>query len=368
MVTMRKNEIGMMSKLIKGKSWFGILLLIGLITIFSGCINPQAGIDAQTRQTLQNAINTLGSQPGQWQNTMTVTIDELGRVGTTSAKEVLADVQSTYNGALGQTESASFCGADFIGHRLQQRLQAILHKYDNTTPEPKIVPVICTTNPADHISAGQSQVNDAGKTQYITYYGYDFLEFSKNQTFTADFEYGSGQIVNPNFGFVRIPHNYELVLDIQAADYRNVDRSKGPAVALKWGGQNVAWEGSSSILPVIIPTPTPTPTPNPTKWTWLNFEADQWGGIFSGWDQRHDYTEYIPIDSGWHWDGDTNSVKNSLTYTTSNWGSRGTPSAYVIDDPVLENGQVKVRIHVGAQPDGTSPHIYIKIGAQEIKD
>jgi hypothetical protein len=118
--------------------------------------------------------------------------------------------------------------------------------------------------------------------------------------------------------------------------------------------------------------------PKQTKWTWYNFEADQWGGITSGWDQRHDYTVYIPIDSGWHWDGDTNSVKNSLTYTTSSWGSRGPPSAYVIDDPVFVNGcvmgicvvGVKVNIHVGAGSDwaNPSPHIYITIRATEVQN
>jgi hypothetical protein len=246
-----------MDKLIKGKSWLSALLVIGLITIFSGCINPQAGIDAQTRQTLQNAIDTLGNQPGQWQNTMTVTIDELGHVGTASAKEVLADVQSTYNSALGQTQGTAFCGADFIGHRLQQRLQAILHKYDKTAPEPTIAPVVCSINPSDHIDAGPNPP----QTQLVTYYGYDFLEFSKNQTFTADLQYGSGQIVKPNFGFVNIPHNYELTLNIQAENYATVDRNQGPAVVLKWGGQKVGTESGQSALPVLIPTPTPKPTP-----------------------------------------------------------------------------------------------------------
>jgi hypothetical protein len=251
------------SKLIEWRVRFWILLLIVLIIIYSGCIIPDGGVkgglDDETQHVLQNGINELGSQPSRWQTTMENTIRELGRVGTTSAKEVLADVQSTYNGALGQTESTAFCGADFIGRRLQQRMQAILHKFDKNAPEPTIVPVICSTNPAVSIDAGPNPP----RTQVVTYYGYDFLEFSKTQAFAANLQYGSGQVLKPNFGFIRIPHNYELVLDIQAADYTNVDRAQGPAVVLKWGGQNVVGEGAQSALPVLIPTPTPIPVPPP---------------------------------------------------------------------------------------------------------
>jgi hypothetical protein len=246
-----------MAKSIKEKSRLSALLVIGLITIitiFSGCIQPPG--DDQTLQTLQNAIDMLDRQPGQWENTMKNTIDELGRIGTASSKEVLADVQSTYNSALGQTESTAFCGSDFIGHRLQQRLQAILHKYDETAPEPTIVPIICSTNPPDHIDAGPNPP----QTQLVVYYGYDFLEFS-DHNFTSELKYGSGQIVKQNFGFVNIPHNYELTLNIQGEvqTLASLDRNQGPAVVLKWGDQNVGTESGQSELPVLIPTPGPEP-------------------------------------------------------------------------------------------------------------
>ncbi len=231
------------------------------------------------------------------------------------------------------------------------------------------MPVICITNP-DHVDAGPNPP----QTQLLKYFGYDFLEFSKNNSFNATLEYGSGQIVKQNFGFVNILQNYELTLNIQGETQTlaSLDRNKGPAVVLRWGGKKVSTDSGQSAIPVLIPTPTPTPTPIPTKLVTLSFEADQWGGAFSCWDQRHDYTKDITIDQGWHWDGDVNSVKNSLTYTKSNWGGRGTPSVYLQQDPVLDNDNhnVKVIIHVGAGSDCTapSPHLYITINAREVKN
>jgi hypothetical protein len=130
-------------------------------------------------------------------------------------------------------------------------------------------------------------------------------------------------------------------------------------------------EDNNMMQRQITITKPPEP-PKETKWTSINFEANRWGcGVLEPCDQRFDYTADIPIETGWHWDGDSNSVKNSLTYSTSGWGVRSyPPSVYVIGDPVLENGKVKVIIHVGAAGDITNrnPHIYINIGANEVKN
>ena len=242
-----------MFKLIKHQNRWIALAMIGLM--ITGCIPQKVGVDDLTLQTVQNAIDELGRQPAQWQTTLENTITKLGQVGTQTAKEVLADVRSVYNGALGQTESTLFCSADFVGHRIQQRLQAIRHKINPQAPDVMIVPVVCSTNPDDHIQVGA--------TQLVTYYGYDFLEFSRTHTFVVDLQYASGQIIAQNFGYVAIPHNYQLTIDIQATQYSNIDRSQGPQLVLKWGGQNVVSEGAQSALPVILPTPIPTPTPTP---------------------------------------------------------------------------------------------------------
>lgn len=237
-----------------------ILLVLMFLSVTSAQCGVQAGVDTQTRDVIQHAIDALNSQPGAWQGTFTNTIDELGRVGTETARNVLAQVQSVYYGALGQSESAAFCGADFVGRRLKQKLQGILHSIDNTAPAPTILPVICSTNPGDHI--------EPGATRQVTYYGYDFLQFGGQGVFRTDLEYAAtGQVVRQGFGFVAIPHNYELTVDIQAVNFNDVDKNQGPQLVLKWGGQDVAGEGARSALPIIFalapPTPTPTPTPVP---------------------------------------------------------------------------------------------------------
>ncbi len=247
----------MLSQLINKRFRLSLLLVLAILVVTSAGCSPTVGLDTKTRDVIQHAIDELNNQPGAWQGTMTNTIDELGRVGTDTAHKVLADVQSVYNSALGQTQSAAFCGADFIGRRLKQKLQAILHTIDPKANAPVILPVVCSTNPGDHI--------EPGKTQQVTYYGYDFLEFSRNGTFSTNLEYAaSGQVVRQSFGFVAIPHNYELTVDIQAVNFSNVDKSKGPQLVLKWGGQSVASEGAQSALPIIFAPPTPTRTPTPT--------------------------------------------------------------------------------------------------------
>lgn len=232
-----------------------IVLVLFTLAGLSGCI----GLDDPTREIVQRVINELNRQPHAWQNTLTNAIDELGRVTTKTAHTVLADLQSVYNGAIGQTESAALCGADFVGHRISQKVQAILHSIDPSKAAPTIVPVVCTTNPGTHI--------EPGATQSVSYYGYDFLEFSKSGKFSVDLQYASGQVVQRDFGFVAIAHNYELTVDIQMTRqrrmvYRSLDKNKGPQLILRWQGKQVLHEKGQSVLPIIFAAP-PRPTPAP---------------------------------------------------------------------------------------------------------
>jgi hypothetical protein len=244
-----------MSRFIK-EIWPIVILVF--VIMFSGCI--QAGLDAQTQQTLQNAIDMLNNQPQAWQSTMQNTINTLSTDTSQTTKLVLADVQSTYTDALGTSGAEADCQEQYFGHRLANKLQEILHQYNNSVPGPTIVPVICITNP-DHVDAGPNPP----QTQLLKYYGYDFMEFSKNDTFTADLEYGSGEIVKQNFGFVDIPQNYEIELNIQgeAQTLASLDRNKGPSVVLRWGHQKVGNDIGQSAIPVLIPPPTPIPPPPP---------------------------------------------------------------------------------------------------------
>ncbi len=264
-----------MSKLISGKPWSVAIILILLVTIFSGC---DTGIDQKTLDTMNNAINSLNNQPAEWKDTMQSTINTLSTDTQSTAKIVLADVQSTYTDALGASGAETDCQQEYFGHRLHDEMQRILHQYNPSTPLPTIVPVVCITNPNTHIDAGPNPP----QTLLVVYYGYDFLEFSKNNTFTADLEYGNGQIVKQNFGFVNIPQNYELTLNIQgeAQTLANLDRNQGPAVVLRWGGQKVGTDNGQSALPVLLPTPTPTVAPTPVVETCGPFGGGG-GGPFS---------------------------------------------------------------------------------------
>jgi hypothetical protein len=229
-------------------------LLIASLLLVTACPLP-IGPDQQTEQLLQNAIDTLNNQPSLWQTTMQSTIDELGKVGTQTAKDVLVSVQSTYNGALGQTESATFCGVDFLAQRLAQRLQSTLHRFFSDQPDALIIPVVCTTNPADRVTPGA--------TQEVVYYGYDFLTFSSQKSFEADLRYASGNLITANFGHVAIPHNYELTVEFASADWSKVNQALGPQLVLTWGTASV----DKSALPVVLPTPTPAPTATPQRLT-----------------------------------------------------------------------------------------------------
>jgi len=176
---------------------------------------------------------------------VTTTITQLGQVATQSAKGILADIQSVYNNALGQTGSEAFCTADFIGRRLQQRLQAVAHKFDQSKPDAAIVPVVCITDPNVQIKAKTDRV--------ITYYGYDFQAFERTSSFIADLQYASGAIVKHGFGGVAVKNNYQLTISFQAADYSNVDPAQQPQLVLKWDGKQVEREDNQAAIPVIFP-------------------------------------------------------------------------------------------------------------------
>jgi len=241
-----------------------ILFLIGLTSCITVPDNPridigltveaEIGLKNQTRKTLENAIDELGRQPGRWEETLSNTINELGEISIQTAREVLDDVQALYTRSLGQTAGTTFCGEEYFATRIQQRLQEILHRFFDDTPEPHILPVVCLTEP-EHVIPGE--------TRLLKFYGFDFLEFGKDKEFLVDLQYSSGQLVKRNFGHVSITDNYLLQLDFQGEDFTGLDRTRGPQIVLKWGDQMVATDGAQSELPVLLPTLTPYPTLTP---------------------------------------------------------------------------------------------------------
>jgi hypothetical protein len=235
-----------MARLGKEQLLVTTLLCVGLTLYVAAC---SFGVDKATLDVLREAIDELESQPDRWEGTLENVIDKLGDKTTQTAREVLAEVDSLYNNALGQTESVAFCGLDFVGDRVRQRLQSILHRFDRNSPPATIVPVVCLTEPTDV---------KARETPLVKYYGYDFLRFKNTGVFKVDLEYASGQVARENFGFVSITSNYLLQVDvqgIQGSDWAIIDATLGPKLVLKWNNQTVQTEDGQSELPILIPTP-----------------------------------------------------------------------------------------------------------------
>lgn len=221
------------------KKYLTLTILTLSLVIISAC---QVGIDSETRQILKDAIDELKRQPGRWEGVLNHTINQLGDVASETAKKILSQVQATYTRALANTQSASFCGADFIGIRVKQTLEMIYHDFIPNTPKPTRTPVICLID-KDEI--------DVGKTQTIHYSGFDFYEFHQDGSFTVDLEYASsGQMVLQNVGFVAVRTNYQLSIDIQSLaqklSHNNIDYSRGPQLILKWNNQKI--QGKSALI------------------------------------------------------------------------------------------------------------------------
>lgn len=238
-----------------------VLLLGGVSGCFKGAVqvpnkvnvNVTAGLglDAPTRQVLEDGYAEIGRQPEKWQATMESIIEKLGQVGTDSAKQVLDKVHSVYSDALGNTGGEVSCRSDFYADRVKERLQEILHEFLPVAyAAPVIVPVVCHTEP---------NVIDQS-TRVVKYFGYDFLKFKENGDFAIQLQYANGEIVRPNIGFVSVPHNYELQVDIQGVrmDDLQLDRTRGPRLVVIWGSDRVQQSEITVLLPEPLP-PTATP-------------------------------------------------------------------------------------------------------------
>lgn len=100
-------------------------------------------------------------------------------------------------------------------------------------------------------------------------YGFDFQEeFNQpDKPFNAYVQYADGT-GKQAVGFVAIPHNYQLVLDLQSPELKQVIRAmnpnKGPQIVLEWGGRNVGvnpdkQRNNQAALPIILPANRQSP-------------------------------------------------------------------------------------------------------------
>jgi hypothetical protein len=242
---------------------FTALITLGIVLI-AGCgVGGIAQVGQEAEQIVQQAIDELNRQPSEWSQTMQNTIDNLKKSGS----DLLNQIQDLYNSSIGQAENITFCTADFIGHRVSEQMQKILHKIDSTKPEPALWPVICHTNPPEKITAGTTTV--------LVLYGYNLKDFARQATYQARLEYANGDVITPNFGHINLVSDYQIEDEFQAADFTNLDRTRGPRLALTWMTSNVRTDGSgvSSALPIILPAPPRTSHEDFT----VNVHADNFG-------------------------------------------------------------------------------------------
>lgn len=274
-----------------------VFLALGLfISLAPDCpitVTPSSSVEA----SLNGAIDAINAAPTSWDQTLQDLINKLKQDSGDLATQVLNQVSAVYTGALGQTQSVTFCGVDFFANRVTERLEAIRHNLFPQYPAPTIVPVVCITSPKDRVTPGTDQA--------VTYYGYDFLAFQSSRPFTADIEYG-GNVAIASFGTISVTSNYQVELEFQSFDWSSVSPTRGPQMFLKWGTDRA----SGSALPIIFPAlPTPTPTPVISRQTQdfnVNVHANSGGLPFGSGECKkiEDQAQgTIHISPGWNIDG-----------------------------------------------------------------
>ena len=222
------------------------LKIIGLLaaallasTVLAGC----PAID-KTEAIIQQAIDSIDAAPGQFQGTLLTAINQLQQ----NNSNLLNQVQSLYNDAVGQAQAATMCTVDYFGVQVKDGLATLLHQIDSKKPAPTLHPTVCETNPSTSVVAGTNLL--------VAYYGYDFDVFNTDSPFDASVQYGDKQLAIPHFGHISIVSPYKVVLEFQAADFSGLDRTKGPKLVLNWNSSTVkGYKSASSALPIIIPTP-----------------------------------------------------------------------------------------------------------------
>ena len=258
-----------------------MLLTLALVTSASGCpdVDKSAAI-------IQGGVDAIDRQPGAWDATMKSILAQL----KDDQSGWLDQVQELYSSAIGQAQAGTMCTADFFGRRVEQRLQAILHKINpDKYKTPVILPVVGNTNPAEKV--------EADKTSMVTFYGYDFQAFDDINRFNAVIRYGDGTVANAHFGYVAITSNYQMSLQFQGYDFRNIDRTRGPQVVLCWGSKDVTADspGVQSSLPLIIPS-APVVVRSYEDWR-VEAHASNWGHT-TPIDEQHT----IDVGGGWRID------------------------------------------------------------------
>jgi hypothetical protein len=126
-------------------------------------------------------------------------------------------------------------------------------------------------------------------------------------------------------------------------------------------------------LPMLRPMPPPPTGYGAPESVGSNTqELTNWGPVWG--DMRADYWfEILPSNTNYRWDGQVDSIASSLSFTTTGFGARGTPSVFLVKvEPFFhaDSGKhgAKVLIHGGADWGGVGAHLYIEFSTMFIPD
>ncbi|MFO8035005.1 MAG: SH3 domain-containing protein [Anaerolineales bacterium] len=241
-----------------------------LLAMIEQGVGIKAGLDAETNQTVNNLIETLDDQPGQWEDTMTAIITTLEGSTSRVAEQMADEVQGLMVEARINTQqlSASMgaefrCNVDFmstragdtldqfIGRSLVGRLQEIVTGEEMEEEEGEIpIPMVCQMVP-DQISLEKVGGEFVFETAVVRISGYNFMEENKPHAYVVD-EAGDPVEAVELYPFLSSP--YQIQLNLQDIDFSAVPtRSR---VVFEW-----PTAGSFFALAMVLPSEAPTPTP-----------------------------------------------------------------------------------------------------------
>jgi hypothetical protein len=228
------------------------LPLTGCCTIFPTVCESRDTVESM----LDKALAELHAQPGLWETTFTNLIKQL----ESSGSNLVVQVKGAYESMLGQTTGEFSCRVDFVGDRARQHLQAIAHNFNpQKYGEPTLSPIICSTTPQGPLKPGT-------EAEFVKFFGYDLKALGANGDYHAILRYSDGnEIVQDSVGFISIPHDYMIMLDLQAAQdaMSRMDRNRGPQLVLMWGDQVLQTDHNhESVLPIDVPCIPQPPSPH----------------------------------------------------------------------------------------------------------
>lgn len=215
----RDEERGKVMKRYGGFLRF-VFLIQCMIFLVGGCI--QAGLDANTRSVIQNAIDELAQQPDRWNAVLTDVVAKVGGETRTTITSLANEMTNV--GVEGR------CTLDFVGQRVKTALQQIL---DNNRAAYALSPWVCHMRPESFYIDQAGHDTDNPPLVTISGFGFAPENIASAQLSVVD-ETGRNIVQNldtsPNFVSA-----YRITVNIQDIEFPLQPRNK---LRLTWTADN----------------------------------------------------------------------------------------------------------------------------------